>query len=365
MRRKEIFEVQVMQDHEKYMLRCLELAERGLGATAPNPLVGAVVVWNDQIIGEGFHERFGGPHAEVNAVESVSDKSLLSQSSLYVNLEPCCHFGKTPPCTDLIIRSGIPKVLFGSSDPFPEVSGKGEAVLKNSGVEVTKDILRDECINLNRRFFIYQLLKRPYVILKWAETSDGFIARRDFTSKWISSDESRALVHQWRAQESAVMVGYRTALYDNPQLTVRAVKGRNPVRVVLDRDLSLPQRSHLLDRKNSTIVFNSVKADESPELSYVKVRFDQLLLPNVMKYLFERKVLSIMVEGGAALLKSLIISGLWDEMRIFTAAKLFGDGILAPRAPAAPEAEMRVGGDTLRTYYNQRSLELILNRSEV
>ncbi len=321
-----------MSDHEKYMARCLELAMNGLGYTKTNPLVGCVIVYEGKIIGEGYHHIFGGPHAEVNAINSVSDKSLLNRATLYVNLEPCSHWGKTPPCADLIIENQIPYVVIGTKDIYEEVNGRGIERLRNAGINVETGILEKESIEVNRRFFTFNIKKRPYIILKWAETADGFIAKEDHSSKWISNEYSRLLSHQWRAEESAIKVGTNTVKYDNPQLSSRDMKGKNPIRIVLDKDLKLPESLHIFDRTQNTIVFTENLKESKENLSYVQLNFDAKdFLKLVLNYLHNIGIQSVIVEGGAKLLQSFIDADLWDEARIFEAKNAFFEkGIAAP-----------------------------------
>lgn len=338
------------------MRLCIELAENGAGHVAPNPLVGAIVAHKGRIIGQGFHQKFGGPHAEVLAIESVTDKALLAESTLYVNLEPCCHFGKTPPCTDLIIQNRIPEVVIGCQDLYKEVAGKGIEQLKGAGIKVSTGVMETECLELNRRFFTFHRLNRPYIILKWAETKDSYIAREDQTSRWISSEPSRVLLHKWRSEESAIMIGTNTALLDNPQLTVRHVAGSNPVRVVMDRTLRLPTDLNLFDRSARTFVFNEEKNEVKQEnLEYIKVSFNEAILENVMIALYERQILSCMVEGGARLLNSFISHKLWDEARVFVSPDTFGMGLRSPLFNRRDFEASKVGPDELRIFRNRQA----------
>jgi diaminohydroxyphosphoribosylaminopyrimidine deaminase / 5-amino-6-(5-phosphoribosylamino)uracil reductase len=344
--------------HEHFMKRCTELAIKGAGSVSPNPQVGCVIVCDNEIIGEGYHERFGGPHAEVNAIASVTDSKMLSRSVLYVNLEPCSHHGKTPPCTSLIIRSGIPAVICGTADPFPEVSGRGILQLREAGLQVTEGVLHDECRFLNRRFFCFHENKRPWIILKWAQTTDGYIDYRgpeqDGPPGWITSDASRTTVHRWRAEEDAIMVGTRTAAADNPQLTTRAWRGKNPLRIVIDRKLRLPRGLHLFDGSTPTLCFTA--SDACPEMNgveFVKVRFDEGLPNAIMSQLYRRNIQSVIIEGGKMLLDSFINEGLWDEARVFTGSKLYGTGTPAPEFPFKPSQTSTHDGDILCVYYRQ------------
>src|ERR1051326_7252758 len=267
-------------NHEKYMKRCLELAEKGFGKVAPNPMVGSVIVCDNKIIGEGHHKKFGEAHAEVNAINSVKDKSLLKKSTLYVNLEPCSHFGKTAPCADLIIRYKIKYVVIGSIDTNPLVAGRGIQKLVSVGIDVMVGILEDECKELNKRFFTFYEKKQPYIILKWAETADGFIGIKNERLK-ITTEKANKVVHQWRSEEQVIMVGTNTALCDNPKLTTRLVKGKNPLRVVVDEKLNIPYKFHLLDKKIPTIVFTAKKKSSAKNLEYVKIDFKKIVLKQI------------------------------------------------------------------------------------
>ncbi len=347
--------------HEKYMKRCIELARLGLGHTAPNPLVGSVIVYEDKIIGEGYHRSFGQAHAEVNAINDVRDKALLKKSTLYVNLEPCAHTGKTPPCTDLIIREGIPEVVIGTSDPHPLVSGKGIQCLKNAGVHTICEVGKKDCIELNKRFFTFHTLKRPYIILKWAQSADGYmdvIRQPDETSEpnWISNEISRILVHKWRAEEQAIMVGTNTALMDNPRLNVREWHGKNPVRVLIDRSLRIPKSLHVLDKSIKTLIINEIKDQQDGNNIYIKTSFDQRLLFSVIEILYKLEIQSVIIEGGRMLLDSFIALGLWDEARVFTGTKSFGQGIRAPVIEGCTKIQTNIIHDLLTAYYNDQQI---------
>lgn len=319
----------VVHSHETFMKRALELAANGCGNVSPNPLVGCVVVHDGKIIGEGWHKQYGGPHAEVNAIGNVHDKNLLRESTVYVNLEPCSHTGKTPPCADMLVGMQIPTIVIANQDPNPKVAGNGIKRLRNAGATVIDDVLPGEGLALNKRFFTYMIKKRPHIILKWAETSDGFIARANHDSKWISDEYSRQIVHKWRSEEDAVMVASGTAQHDNPELNVRNWSGRDPVRVVIDRHLKLSTGLHLFDGSRKTICYNLKKEEFRPNLSYVRLG-GQNLLGEVVDHLYEQQIQSIIVEGGAKLLTSFIEADLWDEARIFTSPQVFGTGIQAP-----------------------------------
>ncbi|MDQ3395795.1 MAG: bifunctional diaminohydroxyphosphoribosylaminopyrimidine deaminase/5-amino-6-(5-phosphoribosylamino)uracil reductase RibD [Bacteroidota bacterium] len=308
----------------------MELAALGAGKVSPNPMVGCVIVHNDTIIGEGWHQIYGGPHAEVNAVNSVKNKSLLQESTVYVNLEPCSHFGKTPPCADLLIKNRVKRVVVSNLDYNPVVSGRGMAKLREAGIVVEDGLHSAEGKILNKRFFTFHTEKRPYVILKWAETADGFIARKDFDSKWISNELSRKMVHKWRSEEDAILVGANTAFYDNPQLNVRDWSGKNPLRLVMDRYLRLSGNLNLFSDSGRTIVYNLLKNEEQGNTIFVKVE-EQNLLINILEDLYSRNILSVIVEGGAQILNQFMLQNLWDEARVFKSSASFGSGIEAPR----------------------------------
>ena len=340
------------------MNRCLGLAELGLGFAAPNPLVGSVIVHHNRIIGEGYHQVFGGPHAEVNAIEAVADKSLLTGSTLYVNLEPCSHSGKTPPCADLIIKTGIPEVVIGTSDPNPVVSGNGINKLKQAGIRVISGVLEDRCLALNRRFFTFHNFKRPYVILKWAQTRDGFmdIDRSDsgiHQPTWISNEISRMLVHKWRSEEQAILIGTQTALMDNPRLNVREWPGNSPIRMIIDRNLRLPGDLHVFDNSSSTLVFNGIKDSREQQTEYVRLDFSGSILDQLLTFLYARNIQSVFVEGGQKLLTSFISENRWDEARVFTGQGKFGHGLPAPVIAHVEPEEHRIREDVIFFYYNQ------------
>jgi len=327
--------------HQTYMRRCLELAATASGYTAPNPMVGAVLVCNGRIIGEGFHRQYGEPHAEANAIDSVREKELLKYSTLYVNLEPCSHCGKTPPCADLIIANRIPEVVVGSGDPNPVVAGKGIAKLRAAGCQVTEHVLEAECDLLNIRFMTFHRRRRPYVVLKWAQTADGFIdVVRNLNVQgrptWITGWYEQTLVHRWRSEEQAIMVGTNTALADNPMLNVRKWSGRQPLRVTLDRNLRLPASLHLFDGSSPTLVFTEKQQPDTSQVTYITVPFDDQLPQRILEELFCRKIISVMIEGGTRLLQTFIDAGLWDEVRIFTGNAVFGNGVKAPVVPQMP-----------------------------
>lgn len=322
-----------MTKDEKYMRRCLQLASNGLYNTPPNPMVGAVIVYQDTIIGEGYHIRCGEAHAEVNAIRSVKDESLLKDATIYVSLEPCSHYGKTPPCADLIIKKRIPRVVVGCMDPFSLVAGRGIAKLKQAGVEVTVGVLEEECRYLIRRFITFNTLKRPYVMLKWAESADGFIdvERTDGKPVVLSSELTAMLVHKKRAEHDAILVGRRTALLDNPSLTTRCWYGKNPVRLVIDKDLTLSDGLRLFDGTVETWVFTQKDAVQTrPNVEYIRLDFTRNILPQIMEVLYQRKKQSLLVEGGSVLLQSFIDAGLWDEACVEQAPARLKQGVRAP-----------------------------------
>ncbi|MEM7548825.1 MAG: bifunctional diaminohydroxyphosphoribosylaminopyrimidine deaminase/5-amino-6-(5-phosphoribosylamino)uracil reductase RibD [Bacteroidota bacterium] len=343
-----------MEQHEKYMSRAIELARLGSGKVSPNPMVGCVIVSNDEVIGEGWHRAYGGPHAEVNAVDDVKDLDQLKDSALYVTLEPCNHYGKTPPCTDLILKNEMSKVIVGSLDPNPLVAGTGIEKLRSAGVEVETNVLKDQCSELNKRFFCFHRKKRPYVILKWAETQDGFVARNDFDSKWISSELSRQLVHKWRTEEDAILVGYKTAFYDNPSLTSRDYFGKNPLRLLIDFNHDLPNTYNLFDGKVKTVVYSvQEKTSESSKVENSLIRSAHIV-DDILHDLFKKNILSLIVEGGSKTLSQFIESGNWDEIRLFRSGKTFEDGIQSPIFEADLQEKYEMDGDELFIYYPRK-----------
>jgi diaminohydroxyphosphoribosylaminopyrimidine deaminase/5-amino-6-(5-phosphoribosylamino)uracil reductase len=349
-----------MPQHEIYMRRCLELAGLGIGNVSPNPMVGVVIVHNDKIIGEGYHQKYGEAHAEVNAVNQVVSKfdnyaELLKQSTIYVSLEPCAHYGKTPPCADLIIKHQIPKVIVGCRDPFDQVNGKGIEKLQAAGIEVIIGVLQEECRWLNRRFFTRVQKHRPYIILKWAQTEDGFFAPNDNSQLWITGTESRKLVHQWRGEEDAILVGTNTAAIDNPQLNVRYGNGASPKRVIIDRKLKLNQGLNIFDQSVETFIFNEVKTEFDGKNKYIALEDFGRYVPEYILYqLYLQDIQSVIIEGGAHTLNAFIEAGLWDEARIFTGATILNNGIKAPQINGSADEEILSGNDRLRILYNNR-----------
>ena len=373
----------------KYVRRCLEIALRAKGNTAPNPMVGAVIVHGNTIIGEGYHKAFGSTHAEPCAISSVKNPGLLGSSTLYVNLEPCAHYGKTPPCADLIIRSGIPRVVAGTVDPNPLVSGNGIKRLKENGIKVTAGLIEHECRHVNRRYFTWHLQKRPWIILKWAQSADGFIdlERPPGTPvgpNWITSETARILVHKWRAEEQAILVGTNTVIKDNPRLNVRLWEGRDPLRVIIDRELKLGSSYHVFDNSQDTLVFTEAGAGlneathqagkvagriknkaaaigssagqrerQGPE--YASLAFDGTAEEKMMKHLYSLNIQSVIIEGGAFTLNRFIEKGLWDEARIFTGQQSFLGGVKAPFLSGIMVKSLITGNSLLKIFYNNSS----------
>lgn len=319
-------------EEEIYMQRCIQLAQNGLCNVAPNPMVGAVIVCDGKIIGEGYHVRCGEAHAEVNAIRSVKDSALLKRSTIYVSLEPCSHYGKTPPCADLIIEKQIPRIVIGCQDPFSKVAGRGIRKLRDAGREVIVGVLEEECRRLIRRFITFHTLHRPYITLKWAESADGYIdvCRKDGSPTVLSSPLTSMLVHKRRAEHSAIMVGTNTARLDNPGLTVRQWYGRNPVRVVLDKKTALSPELHLFDGSVPTIVFTEGNHASRPNVDFITIDYGGDILPQMMETLYERGLQSLLVEGGSALLQSFIDAGLWDEVFIEECPQILHSGVKSP-----------------------------------
>lgn len=353
----------MIEVEEKYMARCIEIARGGEGFTAPNPMVGAVIIYKGKIIGEGFHRKWGGPHAEVNAIASVRDESLLRDSTLYVSLEPCSHYGKTPPCAKLIIEKHIPRVVVGCLDPFPEVSGRGVRMLQEAGIEVVTGIMQKEAFALNKAFMTFQMHKRPYIYLKWAESTDGFIdIQRDDASRppvVLSSPETMRSVHHLRSKVAAILVGTRTALLDNPSLTVRHWAGSTPVRLFIDRHLRVPADYHLLDGSVKTIVFTEKEASERTNIEFQKIDFNQDILPQIMQQLYQRKLNSLLVEGGTAMLQSFIDENLWDEIRQEIAPVDLNSGVKAPNFKGILKKVELHSNQIIRTFESSNRLTIV------
>ena len=341
-----------MYSDEFYMQRCLDLAENALGKTYPNPIVGCVIVHEGKIIGESWHKKAGDAHAEVNAINSVKDKTLLSTSTLYVSLEPCVHYGKTPPCSELIIKHNIPHVVVGCKDSFSKVSGKGIQSMRESGIKVDVDVLKDKCVESHKRFFTFHNKKRPYIILKWAETKDGFIApakQKLGEPFWITSKESKTLVHKWRSQESSILIGANTAKLDNPSLTVRLWNGNNPLRIVIDENLKLNNNLNIFNNSAKTLVFNNKKNIVFDNIEYCMIDFNSIH-QEIMKSLYNKGVHSLIIEGGRETLQSFIDIGLWDEARVFVGNKNLENGVHAPKIKEKYISEEMVSSDLLRRY---------------
>jgi len=345
-----------MDMHRQYMHRCLELAQLGAGSVSPNPMVGAVIVFNSKIIGEGYTSPYGGPHAEVNAVQQVIQrygedaKKVLGESTFYVSLEPCAHFGKTPPCANMIADLKPSKVYIACLDPFSKVNGKGVEILRAAGIEVEIGLLENEAVWLNRRFFTRIGQFRPYVILKWAQSKDGFIGQEN-KQIWLSNAASQQLVHRWRAEEDAILVGTKTAVVDNPSLTVRHWQGKNPLRILLDKDLVIPLDANILNGQADTIVFNAKKTEWKGNVKYIELENYSLYLPqNILYQLYLMDVQSIIIEGGAATLQMFIDAGLWDEARVFESEIKLFNGVVAPRFSGQIIESKLVSNDLLKIY---------------
>lgn len=337
-----------MNDNQ-YMRRALELAELGRGAVSPNPMVGCVIVHEDKIIGEGYHQKYGEAHAEVNAINSVMHPELLRESTVYVTLEPCAHHGKTPPCADLLVEKSVKKVVIATRDPFDQVDGKGIEKLTAAGIEVSVGILEKESISLNQRFLNFHQKKRPYILLKWAQTADGFVARENYDSKWISNASSRQLVHKWRAEEDAILVGKNTAIHDDPSLTTRDWEGANPIRIVLDKNLEVPESHKLFNEEAPTLIFNQKKTDTKNTNEWIQL--DELHPGAILKVLYEKGIQSVIIEGGTSVLNSFIKNNCWDEARVFTSKAFFESGIEAPLIGDAYTTRSEKIDDDLLTYY--------------
>lgn len=346
-----------MKTNEFYIDRCLELAKNGLGTTYPNPLVGCVIVHEGKIIGEGWHVKAGNAHAEVRAINAVKDHSLLKKSTIYVTLEPCSHFGKTPPCSDLIIAKKIPNIVIGTLDPFAKVAGMGIKKLLAAGKNVIVGVCEEKCEKLNKRFFTFHRKKRPYIILKWAQTKHGFIAPVDQKKEeifWITHTHSQQLVHKWRSEEQAILVGTQTALKDNPRLNIRHWQGENPTRVVIDRSLKLPKTLSILDGSQPSLVFHDAdyKAENSKNLAYIGLNFQHEILPQILEKLYKLDIQSILVEGGSHTLQSFIDAELWDEARVFTGQNEISTGIKTPLLKKKASKTLEIEGDQLNYFYN-------------
>lgn len=342
--------------HEIYMRRCLQLAANGFGNVAPNPMVGCVIVYEGKIIGEGYHQIFGGPHAEVNAIASVKDKNILNHVVLYVNLEPCNHFGKTPPCTDLIIQHKIKRVVIGCLDPFKEVCGAGIEKLKMSGVEVIVGILEEKCKELNKRFFTQHLKNRPYIILKWAQTLDGFIDRdrrgKELKDHWISNKTATQLVHKWRSEEQAILVGTNTVFNDNPLLTTREWPGKSPLRIIIDKENKLPYSLRVFNSEASTIILNEHTNNKKENVEFVAIDFKNFF-SSFASEMLKRAIQSVIVEGGKNTLSKFLANYYWDEARVIIGNKTFGKGLSAPIIENEPISKEAILDNILLIYKNK------------
>ena len=340
-----------MINHERYIARCIELAKNGFGTTYPNPMVGSVIVYNGQIIGEGWHQKAGKPHAEVNAIRSVKDPSVLDKATIYVSLEPCSHFGKTPPCCDLIIETKIPNVVIGTVDSNIKVAGSGIKRLRDAGANVIVGILEKECHELNQRFFTFHEKNRPYIILKWAQTQDGFIAplqKEEQKPVWITNSHSRQLVHKWRTEEQAILVGTQTVIDDNPQLNARDWEGSNPFRVIIDPNNRIPKTAHVLDNNIKTIVFSKNKNTVSSKNTiFEAIDFQQNIAQQIVERLYHHQIQSVIIEGGAQTLQTFIDANLWDEARVFIGNCTFENGVKAPILNTSPYKTEKIGTDEL------------------
>jgi riboflavin biosynthesis protein RibD len=345
-----------MTEEEIYMTRCIQLAKNGIGHVSPNPTVGAIIMREGKIIGEGYHSKYGCAHAEVNAINSVENKTLLKEATLYVSLEPCSHYGKTPPCADLIIEKQIPRVIIGCTDPYSKVSGRGIQKLRDAGVNVKVGVLEKECKSLIKRFIIFNTLQRPYIILKWAESADGFIDinRIGGLPVILSNPLTNMLVHKTRSEVNAIMVGTRTARLDNPLLNVRNWSGTNPLRIVLDRDLDLPKALHLFDNTIKTFVFTSKQHVSATNTEFITIDFTTDVLPQILNILYKRKIQTLMVEGGSILLQSFINSSLWDEINIEKTDKLLHEGIKSPAIVNASEYSEKKSFNSIFWHYQNK-----------
>jgi diaminohydroxyphosphoribosylaminopyrimidine deaminase/5-amino-6-(5-phosphoribosylamino)uracil reductase len=344
-----------MNMDEIYMQRCIDLARLGQLNVAPNPMVGAVIVHNNKIIGEGFHQKFGDAHAEVNAIRSVQHPELLSESTIYVSLEPCAHHGKTPACSDLIVENKLKRVVIGCKDSFSKVSGKGIDKLKKAGIEVEVGVLEAQCRDLNKRFFTFHERQRPYVILKWAQSKDGYLDKvRHADEKgvnWISAPETKALVHKWRAEEQSILVGRKTVQNDDPSLTVREFSGNNPTRIIIDSQLQLSMDANIFSDEAPTIIFNRVKNEVKDNIEWIRIAETNTRL--ILDELYKRNILSVFVEGGSRTLQYFIFDNVWDEARIIVGNTVFGEGTKAPIISKVPTYSYSFSSDTIHHYFRK------------
>lgn len=344
---------------EFYIKRCLELAALAIGNVSPNPMVGCVIVLNDKIIGEGYHQQYGKPHAEPNAVQAVFDRfgekahEILKEATVYVNLEPCAHFGKTPPCADLLIKHQVKKVVIGNRDPFSGVDGKGIEKLQSAGIMVISGVLDQLCKNFNRRFFTRIQKQRPFIILKWAETANGYFATKDGHQKWISGALAKRLAHQWRTEEDAILIGKQTAVMDNPRLTAREWPGKNPIRLVIDKNLQVPLNNHIYDKEAKTIIFNEIKTDATGNIHYIQMEDMHFYLAQKIAFqLYLMDIQSVIIEGGANILKQFLEANIWDEARIFSSSNSWDSGIPSPVINGKLTEQIQLKEDKLSIYLN-------------
>ena len=344
-----------MREDEKYMRRCLELAKLGAGNVAPNPMVGAVIVHNGKIIGEGYHQKYGEAHAEVNAFGSVAFPDLLKESTVYVSLEPCSHYGKTPPCCNLLIEKKVKRVVVGCVDPYAEVSGNGIKAIEEAGIEVAVGVLEKECLELNRRFFTFHTKKRPYVILKWAQSPDGYMDidrhHKEKGIHWITQAETKILTHQWRHEEAAILVGKNTVATDNPQLSCRAVRGNSPIRIILDPEMRLDYGAfHVGDRSVQTYILSRKKVISNGNLKFIQPKSFEV--SDILFALYELNILSVIIEGGKKTLESFIQSGIWDEARVLSGTSPLKTGLKAPEIEGAERTSFLYGKDSVKIIGN-------------
>jgi diaminohydroxyphosphoribosylaminopyrimidine deaminase/5-amino-6-(5-phosphoribosylamino)uracil reductase len=342
-------------DHDNYMQRCLQLASYGSGHVAPNPMVGCVIVVNNKIIGEGYHKNFGGAHAELNAIHNVVNKELLRESTVYVSLEPCSHHGKNPPCVDLLISNNVKQVIIGCRDSNPLVSGKGIDRLKRAGIAVIEGVLEKECRNLNKRFFTFHERQRPYVILKWAQTLDGYIDRvreqEQLGVNWVSSETTQSLVHKWRSEEQSILVGRNTIINDNPSLTVRSYNGQNPTRIVIDSQLQISGDLKVYSDEAPTLVFNRIKNDRRDSVEWIKI--SETSTSKILEELYKRGISSVFVEGGSRTLQYFIVDNVWDEARVIVGNTRFNEGVKAPIINKIPVDSFTFGEDKVYIYWRK------------
>ncbi|MDN3585747.1 bifunctional diaminohydroxyphosphoribosylaminopyrimidine deaminase/5-amino-6-(5-phosphoribosylamino)uracil reductase RibD [Pedobacter aquatilis] len=344
---------------EFYIKRCLELASNAIGNVSPNPMVGCVIVSNGEIIGEGYHRKYGEAHAEPNAVKAVLDKcgadaeKLLKTATAYVNLEPCAHFGKTPPCADLFVKHQLKRIVIGNLDPFSGVDGKGIEKLKNAGIEVVSGILEEECRHFNRRFFTRIQKQRPFIVLKWAETANGFFASLDGHQKWISGNLAKRLAHKWRTEEDAILIGKQTAVIDNPKLTSRMWPGKNPIRLIIDKNLQVPASNNIFNDEAKTIIFNEVKTDVVGNIHYIQMEDMHFYLAQKVAFqLYLMDIQSVIIEGGASILKQFLDAGLWDEARIISSSNSWNEGVPSPSITGDLIEQTQIRCDKLSVYIN-------------